>query len=293
MVVKQIVKLNTGAEMPVLGLGTWQSSTGVVKDAVEVALKAGYRHIDTATGYSNEKEVGEGIKSSGVPREEIFLTTKLNNPDMKDPKAGFEYSLKQLDTYIDLWLLHWPAPMTKDWKPDRDIDWLDTYKEMEKIYKENPDKVKAIGVSNCSESYLKKLLGRATVVPAINQIELHPSCPQSDLIKFCKSKGIAVTAYSPLGSTGSPLAQNEVVKKVAEKKSASPYAVLISLWANMDQVSVLSKSVTPERIRANKNLVDLSNEEIDELLEIDKKSHFRCCHPNWTGYGSLGFPDCE
>jgi len=108
MVVKQVVELNTGAEMPVLGFGTWQSSPDDVTNAVKIALEAGYRHIDTATGYGNEKEVGEGIKQSGVPREEIFLTTKLNTPDMKDPEAALEYSLKQLDTpYLDLWLLHW------------------------------------------------------------------------------------------------------------------------------------------------------------------------------------------
>jgi len=293
MVVKKVVKLNTGAEMPVLGFGTWQSSPEQVRNAVKVALEAGYRHIDTATGYSNEKEVGEGIKLSGVPREEIFLTTKLNNPDMGDAKAALEYSLKQLDTYVDLWLVHWPAPMTKDWKPNREIDWLDTYKAVEKLYKENPDKIKAIGVSNFSESYLKRLLESATVIPAMNQIELHPSCPQTDLVKFSLSKGIAVTAYSPLGSANSPLPQNEVVKKIAEKKGVTTYAVLLSIWANKDQMSVLSKSVTEERIRANAKLVDLSEEEINELLEIDKTAHFRCCAPGWTGYGSLGFPDCE
>jgi len=126
---------------------------------------------------------------------------------------------------------------------------LDTYKEVEKIYKENPDKIKAIGISNWSVSYLERLLKHATVIPAINQIELHPSCTQTELVEFTKSKGIAVTAYSPLGSTGTPLARNEVVKKIAEKKGVSPYIVLISLWANLDQISVLSKSVTPERIR--------------------------------------------
>ena len=126
---------------------------------------------------------------------------------------------------------------------------MDTYKEVEKLYKENPDKIKAIGVSNCSESYLKKLLEIATVVPAINQIELHPSCPQTDLVKFSLSKGIAVTAYSPLGSANSPLPRNEVVKKIAEKKGVTTYAVLLSIWANKDQISVLSKSVTEERIR--------------------------------------------
>ena len=126
---------------------------------------------------------------------------------------------------------------------------MDVYKEVEKIYKENPDKIKAIGISNWSVSYLERLLENSTVIPAINQIELHPSCTQTELVKFSQSKGIAITAYSPLGSTGSPLAHNEVVQAVAKKKGVSPHTVLVSLWANIDQTSVLSKSVTPERIR--------------------------------------------
>lgn len=126
---------------------------------------------------------------------------------------------------------------------------MDVYKEVEKIYKESPEKVKAIGISNWSVSYLERLLNNSTVIPAINQIELHPSCTQAELVEFSKSKGIAITAYSPLGSTGSPLAHNEVVKKVAEGKGVSPHTILVSLWANIDQTSVISKSVTPERIR--------------------------------------------
>lgn len=137
----------------------------------------------------------------------------------------------------------------QDLKPDRDITWSDVYKEVEKLYKENPDKIKAIGVSNWSLSYLEDLLEWATVIPAVNQIELHPSCPQTELVEFTLSKGIAVTAYSPLGSKDSPLPKNGVVKKIAEKKGVSPYAVLLSIWANKDQVSVLFKSATPERIR--------------------------------------------
>lgn len=137
----------------------------------------------------------------------------------------------------------------QDEKPDREVDWLDVYKEVEKIYRENPDKIKAIGVANWSVNYLERLLKHATVIPAINQIELHPSCTQTELVEFSKSKGIAITAYSPLGSTGAPLSYNEIVNRVAEKRGVSPFTILVSLWANMDQISVLSKSVTPERIR--------------------------------------------
>ncbi|TFK49026.1 Aldo/keto reductase [Heliocybe sulcata] len=288
------VKLNTGAEMPTVGLGTWKSKPGAVEHAVEFALKNGYKHIDTAAAYENEKEVGLGIKASGVPRESIFLTTKLNNPDQRNPAAALQASLEALQTpYLDLWLMHWPAPMTKDMKADKEYDWLTTWKDMEKLYQENPDKLKAIGVSNFSVKFLERLLKEAKVVPAVNQIELHPSCPQQELVDYCVSKGIVVTAYSPLGSDNSPLLTNPVVKKIADKYSVSPANVLISLQANRKSVTVLPKSVTNERILANAKIIDLTEEDISDLFAIDKTAHFRACHPGWTGFGSLGFPDCE
>jgi len=281
--------------MPVLGLGTWRSQPGEVEKAVEIALKAGYRHIDTATGYSNEKEVGEGIKASGVPREEIFLTTKLNTIDMNpnDVQAALEYSVKQLDTYLDLWLVHWPAPMTKDFKAEKSLDWLDTWHAVEKVYLNNKDKVRAIGISNWSVKYLERLLSDTTVIPAVNQIELHPSCTQTELVDFCRSKGITLTAYSALGSQGSPLLTNPVVTKIAKKNGVTPPNVLLSLWANQKLVTVLAKSVTAERIVANLRIINLTSEEVEELLAIDKTEHFRVCGPQWTGWGGLGFPDCE
>jgi len=284
------VKLNTGAEMPTLGFGTWKSKPGQVEKAVEVALKHGYRHIDTATAYGNEKEVGEGIKASGVPREEIFLVTKLNNIDHKNVSEALDYSLQQLDTpYLDLWLMHWPAPMTKDWKADKSHDWIDTWKAMEEVYKAHPDKVKAIGVSNVSEPFLDKLLKVATVIPAVNQIELHPSCVQDKLVKHCVHKGIVITAYSPLGSDASPLLTNPTVIKIAEKYGVTPANVLLSLQANRPGVTVISKSVTPERIIANSKIIDLDEKEIKELHDIEEVASFRACGPEWTGWGDLGF----
>jgi glycerol 2-dehydrogenase (NADP+) len=287
-------KLNTGAEMPTVGLGTWKSQPGAVEKAVEFALTHGYKHIDTAAAYGNEAEVGEGIKASGVPRESFFLTTKLNNPDHTNAAEALESSLKKLDTpYLDLWLMHWPAPMTPEYKADKSVDWLDTWKSMEKLYKAHPDKLKAIGVSNFSVEFLERLLKEAEVVPAVNQIELHPSCPQEDVVNFCREKGIVLTAYSPLGSDNSPLLQNEVVKKIADKYNSTPANILISLQANRPGVNVLTKSVTPARIETNLKVIDLTQEDIDELHAIDKTHHFRACHPDWTGWGSLGFPDCK
>lgn len=288
------VKLNTGAIMPTVGLGTWKSQPGQVEHAVEFALKNGYKHIDTAAAYSNENEVGQGIKASGIPREQVFLTTKLNNPDHKNAYKALESSLSKLNTpYIDLWLMHWPAPMTSDFKADKTHDWLDTWKSMEDIYLAHSDKVKAIGVSNFSVEYLERLLAVARVTPAVNQIELHPSCPQQDVVKYCQSKGIVLTAYSPLGSDNSPLLKNEVVNKLAAAHNVQPANILVSLWANIPGTTVLPKSVTNSRILSNFTIVDLSESEIQELFKIDETHHFRACHPGWTGWGGLGFPDCK
>jgi glycerol 2-dehydrogenase (NADP+) len=288
------VKLNTGAEMPTVGLGTWRSEPGAVEHAVEFALKNGYTHIDTAAAYGNEKEVGQGIKASGVPRENIFLTTKLNNPDHKRAAEALEESLSKLGTpYLDLWLMHWPAPMFNNTDADRSHDWLDTWKTMEELYLAHPDKIKAIGVSNFSVEFLERLLKEAKVQPAANQIELHAACPQQDVVDYCTNKGIVLTAYSPLGSENSPLLKNPVVQKLAEKHEVQPANILISLQANRPNVAVLAKSVTNERILSNLNIIDLTDEEIAELHTIDNEHHFRACHPSWTGWGSLGFPDCK
>ncbi|KAH9036154.1 NADP-dependent oxidoreductase domain-containing protein [Lactarius pseudohatsudake] len=293
MTIQKETKLNTGAIMPLIGLGTWKSNPGEVEIAVEIALKNGYRHVDTATAYSNEKEVGIGLKASGVPREEIFLTTKLNNIDHKNVLGALDKSLEMLGTsYVDLYLMHWPAPMTPDWKADKSLSWIDTWKEMEKVYLAHPEKVKAIGISNVSVAFLEELLKVATVIPAVNQVERHPSCIQDDVLDACTRAGIVVTAYSPLGSDKSPLLKNDIVVRIAKKYDITPANVLVSLQVNTPNVNVLPKSVTRERIIANFKVVDLTEEEITELKTIEKTSHFRACPPGWTGWGNLGFPDC-
>ncbi|KAH0580855.1 hypothetical protein H2248_012015 [Termitomyces sp. 'cryptogamus'] len=294
------VTLNTGAEMPTVGLGTWKSKPGAVEHAVEYALRNGYKSVDTAAAYQNESEVGLGIKNSGVPRDSFFLTTKLDNPDHLVAEQALDQSLKNLGTtYLDLWLMHWPAPMTAgSVAPVKTIDWLDTWKTMSKIYKAHPEKLRAIGVSNFSVKYLQRLLDAQKqdpeniVIPAVNQVELHPSCPQQDVVDFCRERNIVVTAYSPLGSDNSPLLTNEIVKKIAAKHNVQPANILVSLQANRPGVNVLPKSVTNSRILSNSTIIDLTQEEIDELQSINNTHHFRACHPSWTGWGSLGFPDC-
>ncbi|CAE6401405.1 unnamed protein product [Rhizoctonia solani] len=268
------VTLNTGAEMPTIGLGTWKSAPGEVGQAVAFALKeAGYRHIDTAYAYRNEKEVGQGIKDSGVPRSEIFLTTKLPNTHHGAVQEALDESLSNLGTdYLDLC------------KADKSLDWINTWKQMEKIYKTQRDKVKAIGVSNVSVEFLERLLKEAQVIPAVNQ---------TDVIELCREKGITLTAYSPLGSTNSPLLADPTVTKIAEAHGVHPARILVSLWANTSGIAVLPKSVNPKRIAENNKVVELAPEEIAELLKIEKRNRFRACSPLWTGWGTLGFPDVK
>ncbi|KAI0002167.1 Aldo/keto reductase [Russula compacta] len=293
MPIQKVTTLNTGAIMPLIGLGTWKSKPNEVRGAVETALRNGYRHIDTATAYDNEKEVGEGIKASGVPRSEIFLTTKLNNIDHDDVLGALNNSLTLLGTdYVDLYLIHWPAPMTKDYKADKSLNWLDTWRKLEKVYREHPEKVKAIGVSNVSVPYLEDLLKLPDViVPAVNQVERHPACLATGVLAASEKAGIVVTAYSPLGSDNSPLLKHETVLRLAEKYKITPANVLVSLQVNTPNVNVLPKSVTPERIIANLKVVDLTEEEVAELKEINKTIQFRACPPEWAGWGNLGFTD--
>ncbi|KAJ5320145.1 hypothetical protein PENANT_c025G10170 [Penicillium antarcticum] len=276
-------KLNTGAEIPALGLGTWQSQPGEVARAVAHAIKVGYRHIDAALCYGNENEVGQGIKeaidSGIVKREDLFVTTKLWCSFHARVEEGLQQSLSDLGLdYVDLYLMHWPLAMNPKGNhnifpklPDgsRDIDHshshVTTWKSMEKLI--GTSKVKAIGVSNYSVQYLEELLPQATIVPAANQIENHPSLPQQEIVDFCKQKGIHITAYSPLGSTGSPLFTAEPIVAVANKRGVTPATVLLS-WHIARGSSVLAKSVTPARIEANR--ADLIKLDAEDLATIQK-----------------------
>lgn len=275
--------LNTGAKIPAIGLGTWQSQPNEVKKAVEAALRHGYRHIDTAFAYGNEKEVGDGIKASGVSREEIFLTTKLDNPWHKRVTEGLERSLSALQTdYLDLYLMHWPSSTDPDdlKKHYPDWDFLDTWREMQKLV--DTGKVKAIGVSNFAIKNLEKLLNDSStkIVPAVNQIELHPCNPSPKLIEYLKAKDIHPSAYSPLGSTDSPLTKNEALLSIAKAKGKSPQQVLL-MWGLQRGYSVLPKSVTESRIQANFELDgwSLTDEEVKSLNNIQER--FKVCGDAW------------
>ncbi|KAL4886043.1 NADP-dependent oxidoreductase domain-containing protein [Aspergillus karnatakaensis] len=272
----------TGA-IPAIGLGTWQSTANATRDAVKHALQHGYRHIDTALNYGNEKEVGEGIRASAIPREEIWVTTKLDNHWHHRVREGLESSLNDLGLeYLDLYLIHFPCSTDPD---DRGRvlegwDFVKTWQEMQILL--STGKVRNIGVSNFQISHLETLLSdpSCTVIPAVNQIELHPYNPSPKLLAYCASKGIHCTAYSCLGGhSDSPinghtnLTNDPVILKIAEAKKKTPAQILLA-WGLQRGVSVIPKSVTPSRIENNFDLGgwELTEEEFAEISGIPTRS---------------------
>lgn len=252
-----IWKLNNGIEIPSLGFGVFKVKEGdeVFRSVLE-ALEAGYRLIDTAAIYGNEEGVGRAIKASGLKREEIFLTTKLWNTDQGYDKAfkAFETSLKKLDTdYVDLYLIHWPG---KD-------KFVESYKALEKLYKDK--KVRAIGVCNFHIHHLEELMAETEVVPAMNQIELHPLMNQREILNFCKEKGIQVEAWGPLMQGKGDL-EAQVFVDLGKKYSKSPAQVILR-WHHQNGVLAIPKSVTPSRIRENIDIFDfeLSDEDMKKI----------------------------
>ncbi|KAK9472191.1 NADP-dependent oxidoreductase domain-containing protein [Dipodascopsis tothii] len=289
-------KLNAGISIPALGLGTWQSPDAEVYTAVLTALEVGYKHIDSAFCYGNEQPVGKAIADSPVAREDIFLTTKLWSTYHSRVAEALDLSLKNLGTdYVDLYLMHWPVPMnpagnhpmfptradgSRDLVAEADWDFVKTWAEMQKLL--GTGKVKAIGVCNFSIHNLEILLKAptTTVVPAVNQCEMHPYLPQFKLFEYCAAKGIHMTAYSPLGSTSAPLQDEAVVQKVAEANGKSAAQVLIS-WGIQRGASVIPKSVTPSRIEANFQDFVVADADMAALDAISKTTTKRVVSPAW------------
>jgi len=280
------VKLCNGVSMPFLGLGTWKSAPGEVAKAVEHSLKVGYRHIDGAHVYGNEKEVGEGIRASGVAREEIFVTSKLWNtkhhPDDVEPACRQTLADLGLD-YVDLYLIHWPHAFQRgdDKFPKREdgsvlydetLHPTDCWLEMEKLVAKGL--VKSIGLSNFNSEQIEDVLKKGTIKPVTNQVECHPYLSQSKLLKFCSERGITITAYSPLGSPDRPWAKpGEVnllddpkIKEIGARYGKSPAQVVIR-WQIQRGVIVIPKSVNPGRIEENGNVFDfsLTHEEMEHI----------------------------
>ena len=240
-------ELNSGQEIPMLGLGVYQTPAGrITQEAVKFALKTGYRHIDTATIYGNEEDVGRGVRDSGVPREQVFVTTKLWNSD-----HGYDAALKACDRslrrlglgYIDLYLIHWPVTELRG----------ETWRALIELQRRGS--CRAIGVSNYTVRHLQELLDGSEVTPAVNQVEFNPFLYQEELLKFCNGKGIQLEAYSPL-TRGHKLSHPTVLD-VAKKHSKSPAQIMIR-WSLQHGLVVIPKSARPERIKENSEVFDFN-----------------------------------
>ncbi|OKL57398.1 hypothetical protein UA08_07326 [Talaromyces atroroseus] len=275
--------LNTNAKIPAIGLGTWQSKPNEVREAVKTALLKGYRHIDTALAYGNEAEVGAGIRDSGVPREQIWITTKLDNTWHHCVEKGIEASLKNLGVdYVDLYLVHWPCSLNPldDSKLLPDWNFIKTWQEMQKL--PATGKARNIGVSNFGIKNLEILLNDPStkIVPAVNQIEVHPGNPSPGLVAYNTSKGIHTTSYCCLGSTNSPLYKNSTLIQIAERKGKTPQQVML-VWGIQKGRSVIPKSVSKSRIEANYD-IDGWNLTADEVNQLDNlKDQFKVCDDSW------------
>lgn len=285
------ITLNTGSKMPIIGLGTFLSSPGEVYKAVRWALKVGYRHIDCASIYGNQSEVGQALqdamKEDNIKREELFITSKLWNDshNIEDVEPACRQTLEELKLdYLDLYLIHWPVAQKKGTQmPQNDEDWIsledmplwETYSEMEKLYEQGI--CKAIGVSNFNEDILAKLISKTQVIPAVNQVECHPLLNQKDLIDYCAKNNIAVTAYSPLGaqySQGSLLSHPRIVE-ISTKLNVTPAQVLLA-WQIARGVVVIPKSVHEDRIRENfaSLALTLDNDDIKKIDEMNENHRF-------------------
>ncbi|NLM11539.1 MAG: aldo/keto reductase [Clostridiaceae bacterium] len=265
--IKDCATLNNGVKMPWLGLGVWKVTNPEELDsAVKTALEAGYTSIDTADVYGNEEGVGKAIKESGIPREQLFITTKLAN---KMQRKGYDATLKAFEAsrkrlgleYIDLFLIHWPV---KD-------KYVESWKAIIKLYKEGL--VRAIGVSNFLIHHLEDIMNETDVVPAVNQVELHPWLNQSELIDFCRKNKIQVEAYSPLMS--GHLREVTELEEIAEKYGKTP-AQIVLRWHLQREVIVIPKSVNKGRIIENSQIFDfnLSEEDMEAINSLNRNRRF-------------------
>jgi len=327
--VSSFVPLNDGSRIPQVGLGTWKSPKGQVGAAVAAALDAGYRHIDCALVYQNENEIGDALSrkfsSSGLKRGDVFITGKIWNTfhSQANAREGLSRSLRSLQTpYLDLLLIHYPMGFDESavdaasrsgvidgdvdaallYPTDADgrlrfseVDFLETYAAMESMVVEG--RVRSIGVSNFNIAQMERVLNACSIKPVTNQVEVHPYFVNADLISFCQSRDVVITAYSPLGSPDRPnaksgdpvLLRDPVVNKIADERKRTPAQILIRFGIELGLV-VIPKSVTLSRIGENFGVFDfsLSTEEMKHLKSLDKGAAGRTCcalvakdHPMW------------
>ncbi|KAF8154236.1 reductase AKOR2 [Crassisporium funariophilum] len=309
MSAKQTIQLNNGVSVPIIGSGSWApakpEAQAKVKDWILSALKNGFRHIDTAQGYGTEKAVGEAIRASGIPREEIFVTTKLPWNHNHRVRESFEQSLKNLNVgHIDLYLLHWPQaiafeegndlPKNPDgtYKTTDSTTFNDTWAEIEKLL--DTGKVRAIGVSNFSIKTLEQLFKTAKITPAVNQVEMHPYLAQNELRDYCAQKGIVITAYSPSGYSN--VRSDPLIVSLAEKYKVSSNQIIFA-WHISRGTIIVPKSENNERQKENIAIPTLSPEDLGKIWTLDRGQ--RLCNKadpvhkqvwGWT-YEQLGWED--
>lgn len=256
------VTLNDGNSIPQVGLGVWRTPDDIAAPTVRAALEAGYRHIDTAAIYENEDGVGEGIRTSAVDRKDIFLTTKLWNDEQgfDSTLKAFDQSLKRLGTdYVDLYLIHWPAPSR-----DR---YVDTWKAFVRLKEEG--RARSIGVSNFYPEHLERIIGETGVTPVLNQIELHPDFQQQATRAAHAKLGIATQSWSPLGQ--GTLISDPVIGEIAKKHDRTPAQTIIR-WHIDNGLIVIPKSITPSRIEENFKVFDfkLDDEDLAAIAKLDR-----------------------
>lgn len=256
-----VIKLNDGNLMPQLGLGVWQASNEEVLTAISSALDVGYRAIDTAAAYHNEEGVGQALKNSHVPREDLFITTKLWNSDHLQPAQALQASLEKLQLdYIDLWLMHWPVPAKGHY--------IEAWKSM--IDLQQQGLVKSIGVCNFNIDHLQHIIDETGVHPVINQIELHPLFQQRALHAWNATHQIQTESWSPLARAGEGIFEQKIIRHLADKYGKSPAQIIIR-WHLDNGLVVIPKSVTPSRIAENFYVWDfrLEKEELAEMAKLD------------------------
>jgi 2,5-diketo-D-gluconate reductase A len=258
------ITLNDGNIIPQLGFGVFQIEPGETAEAVTEALRVGYRHIDTAEMYGNEREVGEGLRASGLDRGDVFVTSKLNNsfhePD--DARRAFDETLSELGfDYVDLFLIHWPLPTLYDG------DFVSTWKVMEEFH--NDGRAKSVGVSNFQVDHLERLAAETDTVPAVNQIEVHPYFTNEAVRAYGQEHGIVTEAWSPIAQGG--VLDDSTITEIADKAGKTPAQVVLR-WHIQRGDIVFPKSVTPSRMQENFDIFDfeLDSADMDDISSLDQ-----------------------
>ncbi len=261
MTTQPFIKLSDGNAMPQLGLGVWQASNQQVVSAIDVALEAGYRAIDTAAIYANEEGVGQALKNASLPREELFITTKLWNQRQDDVERALAESLKKLQLdYVDLYLIHWPVP-----KQDK---YVAAWKKIAELKKQGL--IKSIGVCNFNIPHVQRLIDETGITPVVNQIELHPLFQQKPMHAWNATHHIATESWSPLAQGGEGVFDAAIIRKLAQKYGKTAAQIVIR-WHLDSGLIVIPKSVTPVRIKENFEVFDfrLDKDELGEIAKMD------------------------